>query len=186
MQAECIELEQRREVQSVGIHSPFNHPIALVVAEPRDRAASVSDFELAAASVVSRIGDHLAQCVGHRGSLTVLVVRILRHVAAAVDDVERLTVTGLVGRDGYSFGRRHFDAAVDVVVRVGRGLPTGISGFEHAGKGVVLAADFTVQRVGHFDRPAIVLVAGRRDFASCVYRLGDAAEGVVDGLGVEV
>ena len=54
--AECIELEQRREVQSGGIDPLFDDPIALVVAEPRDRAASVGDFERAAAAVVGRTG----------------------------------------------------------------------------------------------------------------------------------
>ena len=84
--AERIELEQRREVQSAGIHSPFDDPIALVVAEPRHRAACVSDFDLAAAAVVGRIRDHLAQRVGHGRLLTVFVVCIVGHVAAAIRD----------------------------------------------------------------------------------------------------
>jgi len=116
--AKRIELEQRREVQSGGIDPPFDDPIALVVAEPRYRSARVSDFELAAAPVVRRIGDHPAQCVGHRGLLTVPVVRVLRTVAASVGDAQRLIVARACRGHLYIFGRRYRNAARRLVIRV--------------------------------------------------------------------
>ena len=177
--AQCVESEQRREVQPVGIQALFDDPIALVVAEPSDGATRVSDVALAAAAVVYCCRYHLAQCVCHRGELTVLVVRILGRIAAPIGDAGGFIVACARRNRLHPFGCRHRYGPRCLVVGVSGLVIERIGDPQYPAKRVVVGERDAVKRIGHQHGSAAVLIRGRRDVCPLRRSMDRPAESVI-------